>query len=83
MGSGQSYEQQAAVGSRQAGSVVRKVGVQKRRMKKNVVVPSAGLFMPNLTKMDKDRSSSLVADHAAHLEKSGHKAYNHALYWSI
>lgn len=52
-------------------------------MKKNVVVPSAGLFMPNLTKMDKDRSSSLVADHAAHLEKSGHKAYNHALYWSI
>ncbi|HGY1050805.1 TPA: hypothetical protein ACNUVO_001482 [Aeromonas salmonicida subsp. pectinolytica] len=52
-------------------------------MKKNVVVPSAGLLMPNLTKMDKDRSSSLVADHAANLEKSGHKAYNHALYWSI
>ncbi|HGY5245355.1 TPA: hypothetical protein ACNU2W_001533 [Aeromonas salmonicida subsp. pectinolytica] len=52
-------------------------------MKKNVVVPSAGLLMPNLTKMDKDRSSSLVANHTANLEKSGHKAYNHALYWSI
>ncbi|WP_161494962.1 hypothetical protein [Aeromonas salmonicida] len=36
--------------------------------------------MPNLTKMDKDRSSSVIANHTANLEKSGHKAYNEKIW---
>lgn len=42
-------------------------------------MPSEGIFMPNMARKDFYMPPSLVSN----LEKSGHKAYNHALYWSI
>lgn len=45
--SGQSYEQQAVMGSRQAGSVVRKVGVQKRKKRRRRAVSGSLYVKPD------------------------------------